>query len=1135
MVHSPVTCSACGAVSAAEGRYCPHCGASRSIACNHCGQSNARSRKRCSNCGNQLLLRPQHDVISPSPASGRSLERRQLTIMFTDLVNSTGLADSMDPEDFQVLIEAHRTIAVAPITRFGGVVARYLGDGMLVLFGYPEAHEDDAERAVRAGLEVVRVTAEMNLRWVGEGRGRIAVRIGVHTGIVVVGDVLKVDVKEAMAVFGSVPSIASRLQSLAMPNGVMLTAATKALLPPAIVCEARGSAALKGVGRPVEVFAAREVRAGQGDRRVAGRVLPFVNRERELAIVRQLWASARQGEGRHLLIEGEPGIGKSRLIRAVEERIVTQPSRWLIARTSPYATNTDFFAFSELFRQLFPLAQAAGAEPGDSFDHLRKRFAGQGMPSPEIAIGLANLLGIDIPDDGAPTPLQPERTRELTLAAITAWLQHESRNQPLVLVIEDLHWADASTLEAIDRLKPTLPNHPLLLICTTRTSLTGARYDRPKPTGAMSEAPWVVKKSRPSAATQASPACAAGTVVYLERLRPASAQDLLGHVLGGAELPKAAVTTLLQRANGVPLYLEELPKPVLEADGQAGSAPIVLPASLRDSLMAQLDRMGEAKAVAQTAAVLGHSFERPLLEHVWEGDAKTLQAGLDTLTDAALIRPENDTYGFRHALLAEIAYDSLLRDERRRIHKRTADILVNHFQRIAETRPDILARHHESAGSHGDAFGCWMKAGEIAARRSANTEAIAYFRHAEAELEKLKAAGAQHLEAWWLLLHRARAPVLIALSGWSAPEVEKTYRAILRLSSSDDAGHRAQFEAWIGLSNFFLLLGNLDQANAACDRMQVIASELGDRELRLSWHRVQGLCDLLTSNFENAQDHEEEAIALIEPALLSSHTARTGTNPAVIAYSVKAWAHGLMGESTKAELASQAALSYAEEAKHPFSYCYALCLAASLAEALGNVSKASAMSHQALMLSREHTFPYWEAWASIVNGWACSVSGQTEQGIARLKNGFRQYELTGARQMRGYASHLLADAYRHADHLEASVDMASDALAEMEQTGIIFYRAAACRVLGDSLGRLHNGREAMRWLVTGARYAKRCKAQGQYIDALCATIEHSRDRRLQAVVSKRLRCTLDQLLENDGKSSFYVIQEQRAYEALQYI
>ena len=635
MLVSSVTCGNCGADCPEKDRFCAHCGTALYRICSHCGRKNAQSSAHCSHCNAALQSKNPVRWEKPAVASGRPLERRQLTIMFTDLVDSTGLADSMDPEDFLALIEAHRTIAVAPITRLGGVVARYLGDGMLVLFGYPEAHEDNPERAVRAGLEVARATTEMNQRWVGEGKGRIAVRIGIHTGIVVVGDVLKADVQELMAVFGNTPSIASRLQGLAQPNSVVLSGATKALLPEAIRCESRGNVTLKGLKRPIEIFSALEVREGEGDRRPAGRVLPFVNRERELATIRQHWNAARRGEGGCLTIQGEPGIGKSRLIRAVQERIVTPPSRWLITRTSPYAANTDFFAFAELFRRvLVPDAATTDLEP--SYAALEASLKHQGLDDANLTIGLARLIGIDIPEDATATPLQPERARELVLTAITAWLQHGSQKQPLVLVIEDLHWADASTLEAIDRLKPTLPNHPLLLLCTTRgatrTSLTGVREDSPVTISSASEPLEAVKEVPPTEVAPASPASAAGTdgtVVILERLRAESAADLLGHVLQGVDLPKESVTTLLERANGVPLYLEELPKPVLEAGGQTQSIPVALPATLRDSLMAQLDRMGEAKTVAQTAAVLGHSFERPLLEHVWEGDRETLRQRLE--------------------------------------------------------------------------------------------------------------------------------------------------------------------------------------------------------------------------------------------------------------------------------------------------------------------------------------------------------------------------------------------------------------------------------------------------------------------------------------------------------------------------
>ena len=999
------------------------------------------------------------------------MERRQLTIMFTDLVNSTGLADCMDPEDFRALIEAHRTVAVAPIMRYGGVVARYLGDGMLVLFGYPEAHEDSPDRAVRAGLEVVEATKKMNARWVGEGRGRIAVRIGIHTGIVVVGDVLKADVQEMMAVFGNAPSISARLQALATANSVVLSGSTKNLLPPSVRCETRGNTILKGMSRPVEIFTAVEVREG-GERRPAGRVLPFVNREGELAQIRRAWAAVRKGEGQHLQIEGEAGIGKSRLVRAVRERIVTQPSRWLMTRTSPYATNTDFFVFFELFQQILRGDDSRDDDAETPFDRLKRTLSEQGHGSQDIAIGFANLLGITIPEEATSSPLQPDRARELTLAAITAWLRHEAEKHPLVLAIEDLHWADASSLETIDRLKQTLQKTPTLLLTTTRsagaagTSLTGGAVDTSSigdatpaqpgdavpPQTPRAKAETTAGEARTVMPAQASPAGAAGTLVYLERLRPGYAEDLLEHVLQGVDLPKAAVTTLLERANGVPLYLEELPKPVLEGGGSTGGAPITLPATLRDSLMAQLDRMGEAKMVAQTAAVLGDGFERPLLEHVWEGDRQSLETGLTTLTDASLIMQDSEsaTCGFRHALLAEIAYDSLLRDDRRRIHQKTADALVDYFQSLSEGRPELIARHHEAAGNHEEAFQCWLTAGNAAAKRSANAEALGHLKNAEAMLAEMQYEGLVELEANWLALYLARGPALIALHGWSAVEVEKTYQAAFRLAESLQIQNRDLFDAWRGLLNVYLLRGDLSEAEKAAVRLSEMVESLKDGDLRLSWHRSAGLCDFLAARFDNAIHHMEAPRRTDDPVQQARDLAAQGTVPSVIACSIMSWSHCLRGEEEAADQALSEALDTAKRVEHPFSQCYALCLGSSVAQSQNRPKLSLGRADEAITLSIEHGFAYWKAWGTIVKGWSIAELGNTGEGIQLLEDGIEQYKATDAAQMLGYSLSLLAEAWLCAGRFDDARSTAEAALREMDRTGIVFYQPEACRLLAEA-------------------------------------------------------------------------------------
>jgi hypothetical protein len=516
---------------------------------------------------------------------------------------------------------------------------------------------------------------------------------------------------------------------------------------------------------------------------------------------------------------------------------------------------------------------------------------------------------------------------------------------------------------------------------------------------------------------------------------------------------------LLERANGVPLYLEELPKAVLEVGGQTHAKPIALPATLRDSLMSQLDRMGESKAVAQTAAVLGHSFERPLLELVWDGDVEHLNEGLDVLADAALItseaQPRTMNYGFRHALLAEIAYDSLLRDDRRRIHRRTAEILASHFQPLVDARPEILARHYESAESYEAAFECWLRAGKAAATRSANDEALAQLVSARDCLERISACSEETRLEKHLDLLLAQGPVLISKLGWAAQEVEDCYRLASRISRKLDLSSRDRFRILGGLFNVYLLRGDLRRAKRTMEQGHKAALKTDESEILTFSHRTLGLGHVMAAEFDQAIIHMNAVEKLLssDPTRELRQTADYGTNPRVIALSIKAWSHWFKGDTGEADLCSSCAIEVAESACHPFSLCYALCLGASLAQFRRQVSEANTLAERALDLSTDYAFAYWYGWSKIVRGWSATMKGNPEVGLADLREGLDAYEATKASQMRGYGLTLLADALLYVKEPAKAFEAAEAALVEMKRTGIVFYKTEALRLHKDALTR----------------------------------------------------------------------------------
>ena len=578
------------------------------------------------------------------------------------------------------------------------------------------------------------------------------------------------------------------------------------------------------------------------------------------------------------------------------------------------------------------------------------------------------------------------------------------------------------------------------------------------------------------------------------------------------------MTTLLERANGVPLYLEELPKPVLEPGDSDDGTPIALPATLRDSLMAQLDRLGEAKAVAQTAAVLGHSFERPLLEYVWDGGEQNLETGLATLTDAALINQDRNsaTCGFRHALLAEIAYDSLLRDDRRRIHRKTAEILAKHFRAVSEARPELLAWHYESAGSHRNAFDFWLEAGKAAARRSANVEAIEHLKNAEVALEEVARVDARSTEEESLALYLALGPVLIALSGWSTPSVENVYRKAFALAESLGVQNRNLFDAYRGLSNVYLLRGDLAEAESATVKLRIIADGLDDQGLRRSWHRSAGICDFLAARFAAAIDHLDGPQKPYDPREQDRDVAVQGVSPTVIACSFASWAHWFLGNSDASDRTYSTAVRAAEQADHAFSLGYALCLGASVAQCRGTPEAALDRANAALQLSIEHQFTYWQAWASIVKGWARVALGERDSGLSELQEGLDLYRSINVGQMYGYSLCLLADAHQRANHWEESVDRAREAIAETKRTGIVFYQPEAYRILGEGVCKVLGRRSSsIRPLIQALRIAEQQRSKSLSMLASDSLLRAVDRRWFQSIIKSRTMKLLDQN-EPDG-------------------
>jgi class 3 adenylate cyclase len=650
-------------------------------------------------------------------------ERRQVTVMFSDLVGSTALSARMDPEDLREVISSYQKCVAETVGRFGGFVAKFMGDGVLVYFGYPQAHEDDAERAVRAGLELVAAVGALRTH------ASLQTRVGIATGLVVVGDLIGSGASQEQAIVGETPNLAARLQSIAEPHSVVIAESTRRLLGNLFELQDVRAKDLKGITEPVQAWAVLRASSAKGrfEALRATGLTALVGREEELERLLERWSKAKLGEGQVVLLSGEAGIGKSRLIVALLERLATEPHLRLRHFCSPQHTDSAFYPIIGQWERAAGLAHDDTPQARlDKLDAVLTRTS----TSKQNAALFADMLSL--PNDGRyPThELTPEQRRQRTFEALNLQIKALTSSRPVVMIVEDAHWADPTSLEAFGQAVDQIASLRVLLIVTFRSEF---------------EPPWV---DRPHV-----------TALTINRLAERDVRAMIDHVVGNKLLQPEVRQDIIERADGIPLFVEEMTKAVLEAENEGAaqrtaavvaSPALAVPASLQGSLMARLDRVGPAKEVAQIGAALGRKFSHPLLAAVVRKPEAELASALDRIIAAGLLFQQGDpphaTYLFKHALVRDAAYGTLLREPRRALHARIAETLESQFAEIAENQPELLARHCTEAGLIEQAASLWGKAGQRSLGRSALVEAAEQFTRALVQIATLPSTPALRRE-----------------------------------------------------------------------------------------------------------------------------------------------------------------------------------------------------------------------------------------------------------------------------------------------------------------------------------------------------------------------------------------------------
>lgn len=985
--------------------------------------------KFCGRCGASLA--GAGTPAKPAPAVRENdAERRQLTVLFCDLVASTELSVRLDPEHLREVVRDYQAVSAEAIRPFGGHIAQYLGDGLLIYFGFPVAHEDDAHRAVHAGLAILQGVRRLNERLERERDLRIAVRIGIHTGPVVTGSMGSGGREEQLAV-GQTPNIAARLQAMAEPDTVVLGDTTYRLVHGFFECEPLGPHALRGLSQTMEAYRALHDTGVKSrfEVEVTKGLLPLVGREQEVQALLAGFAQARDGRGQVVSIAGEGGIGKSRLVQMFKAEVAGEPHFWFLARCSSYFQQSALHPVIDLLERLLEFQRD---EPPAARDQkLVDAFGPYASHLPDGLPLLAALLSIPLGESVASLRLAPERQKERTLDTLLGMILRMSQEKPTILVIEDLHWADPSTLHFLALLVARAAAARILIFLTFRPEFAPA---------------W----APPPHATE----------IKLDRLNSVEVHAMIRHIARGKRLPPEVLEQLAAKTDGVPIFVEEMTKMVLESDWLAegdeeyqlvGPLPSMsIPTTLQDSLLARLDRLGTAKDLAQLASVLGREFTYEMLLAVSPVDGGHLHHDLDRLVAAELLyqssQPPSAAYTFRHALIQDAAYGLLLTSTRQQHHRRVAETLAERFREIVETRPELLAHHFSEAGLADQAVGYWLRAGRRALGRSANIEAADHARRGLALLQRCPAAPER--DALELALETTRGSATIALRGYGAVEVEQAFgRAIELCERLGNIGER--FRATIGLWTYYVVRADYGRALELANRLLDMAEAGTAPTARVHAQYCVGFSRYYVGELQAACEAFERAVDVecldADPGLVLP----TGDDVRIHAFTFLAMALWHLGRPDQAVRRMDEAIALARRQAHPYGLAFALVVGGYLAMFRRDPARATALSSEGLAIAMDKGYSYHMVMGGFVRGWALGEEGAGDEGLAAMQRSIEAARRAGARMGQTLFLAQMADSCIRRNRFEEAARWLEELAAATTTTGETFFEPELHRLSGQ--------------------------------------------------------------------------------------
>jgi class 3 adenylate cyclase/predicted ATPase len=999
-------------------------------------------------------------------------ERRQLTVMFCDLVGSTALSERLDLEDLRAVIRSYQDTAAQVIAQFEGHIAQYLGDGLLVYFGHPLAHEDDAARAVRAGLGIVAAISALKSRSID---AQLAVRIGIHTGLVVVGEVGRGERHEQLAL-GETPNLAARLQALAAPGMVVVSEHTRRLAGGSFEYEDLGEQSLKGVAEPLQVWriTGMNVAASRFDAATQGDLTPLVGREHEVAMLLERWQLAQEGEGQVVLLSGEPGIGKSRILSELLERLAAEGVGALRFQCSPYHVNSAFYPSIENLERALRFGRDETNE--SKLDKLEALLVTDyGLPLTEVRF-VATMLSIPCEDRYGLLTLTSQKHKDETLRVLVDIVAAAARRHPTVLLFEDAHWADPTSLEVLDQLIDRVRAVPLLIVLTHRPEF---------------QARWSAHGHV--------------TALNLSKLTRAQSTAIIAKLVGGKVLPVELLTQILGKTDGVPLFVEELTKTILESGElrvtdecyeYVGTArTVTIPATLRDSLMARLDRSPAVKEIAQVGAAIGREFSYELLAAVASKPRVELELGLGQLLDSGLAfrrgSPPEATYTFKHALVQDAAYDSLLKSARQILHASIARVLEADFPKTLAAEPELQAHHLTAAGDFPAAIGYWQLAGERAIQRSANREAIS---HLTRGIELISAIPQNQAAIYQEMnLQIALGQVLISSKGWAAGEVGTAYGRAQVLCEKIGETPRIFPVLW-GLWMFYVVGGHLRKSLDVGEQLLRLAHRLQDPLSFVFAHYAVGVSQIWLGELDSGQANLDQCIAHYVPEHHLLYVQKYGSDIGPMGFSYAAIALWLRGYPTQAVLSTRAGLRLIPHLSQPYSQMWVHLMCALSYQVCDEKHFAQNLAIESASLCKKHGFGMEQPLGQMIEGWALA---DHEHGIRMMNDGQHGWRAAGGRLACTWFPSMLAERYVETGRPEDGMRVVDEGFQLAQDTEEGLFEAELHRLKGKLTLQMMSESNAPP-LIT----APQAEAEASFLKAIdIARRQHARALELRASIN----------------------------------